>query len=244
MTGSRSVSRVQCGATIPNVLPLGDAAFTVEFGSEIDPEVNERAIAFAAAFSAASLNGVLDVVPTYRSVTVHFDPIRVDPEIVSSKIVSIARSLKAKASLSKTIHTIPVLYGSQYGPDLENVASYGGLSIADAIKLHSSVQYRIYMLGFCPGFPYMGHVPKQIAMPRLPTPRTSVPAGSVGIAGHQTGIYPIAIPGGWRIIGRTPIRVYRKADSRPFLFNPGDSVRFESIGQEDFDRLSSEHEKD
>jgi KipI family sensor histidine kinase inhibitor len=127
---------------------------------------------------------------------------------------------------------------------LEELASSAKLSVADVISLHTSVEYRVYMLGFSPGFPYLGTVPERLAMPRLATPRTSVPAGSVGIAGGQTGIYPTATPGGWRLIGRTPVTLYRPADSKPFLLSPGDLVRFEPIGPEEFNRFRREYHHD
>ena len=131
-----------------------------------------------------------------------------------------------------------MLYGGDWGPDLDDVASFAKLSVAEVIRLHASVHYRVYMLGFSPGFPYLGLVPEPIAMPRLPTPRISVPAGSVGIAGTQTGIYPIATPGGWRLIGRTPVALYRRENSATqFLLHPGDLVRFEPIGTQEFERL-------
>ncbi|HET7438858.1 MAG TPA: 5-oxoprolinase subunit PxpB, partial [Nitrospira sp.] len=129
------------------------------------------------------------------------------------------------------------LYGGEGGPDLQDVAAFAKLSAAEVIRLHASVLYRVYMLGFSPGFPYLGLVPEPLAMPRLPTPRITVPAGSVGIAGTQTGIYPISTPGGWRLIGRTPIALYRAHSATPFLLNPGDLVRFEPIERQEFDRL-------
>jgi KipI family sensor histidine kinase inhibitor len=137
-----------------------------------------------------------------------------------------------------------VHYGGESGPDLEDVASFGNLSIAEAIRLHSSVTYRVYMLGFSPGFPYLGSVPAPIAMPRLITPRSKVLAGSVGIAGRQTGIYPTATPGGWRLIGRTPTALYRPTKARPFLLSPGDLVRFEPITREEFNSLHRNRDDD
>lgn len=224
-------------AEILRFLPLGDAAVTVELGDEIGPAVHERVVEFASLVRRQSWTGVLDIVPTYRSVTVHVDPLRLDVSALMDLLRSLPRSASRRTLSSGTAHTIPVLYGGAGGPDLEDVAAFAGLSVAETVRLHASIEYRVYMLGFSPGFPYLGTVPKPIAMPRLPTPRTTVPAGSVGIAGSQTGIYPIATPGGWRLIGRTPLRLYRPADSSPFLFSPGDLVRFEPVGPEEFERL-------
>lgn len=228
------------------ILPLGDSAITIEFGNEIDPEINARAIAFARAVVEQDWSGILDVVPTYRSVTVHFDPLQWTSSLLTKKLQSLPRlRLKARQSTG-TFHEIPVLYGGEWGPDLEEVAGSAGLSIADTIRSHASTRYRVYMLGFSPGFPYLGLVPERLAMPRRSTPRTKVPAGSVGIADRQTGIYPSATPGGWQLIGRTPIAIYRKAEPSPFLLKPGDLVQFRPIDQDEFDRLSHkpQHEND
>lgn len=219
------------------ILPLGDAALTVEFGQEIDPAINERVIALAETVRRHTWEGVLDVVPTYRSVTIHVDPLCLDLDLLTDRLLRLPKSA-LHATRSGRQHTIPVLYGGEAGPDLEDIAAFAKLSVADVIQLHASVQYRVYMLGFSPGFPYLGSVPEPIAMPRLPTPRIMVPAGSVGIAGTQTGIYTIATPGGWRLIGRTPVALYRRQHtSTQFLLHAGDLVRFEPIGQKEFDRL-------
>jgi KipI family sensor histidine kinase inhibitor len=226
------------------LLPFGDAALTVEFGNEIDPALNERVIAFADALRARGWPGVIDIVPTYRSVTIHVDPLLLDVATLADRLHELSPTLLRHTAHSRTRHRIPVLYGGEWGPDLEELASSAKLSVADVISLHTSVEYRVYMLGFSPGFPYLGTVPERLAMPRLATPRTSVPAGSVGIAGGQTGIYPTATPGGWRLIGRTPVTLYRPADSKPFLLSPGDLVRFEPIGPEEFNRFRREYHHD
>ena len=225
------------------ILPLGDAALTIEFGEEIDPALNERVIAFAETVRAQTWEGVLDVVPTHRSVTIHVDPLWVDLDTLTNWLLQLPKSSQYAMPSGKH-HRIPVLYGGEGGPDLHDVAAFAKLSAADVIRLHASVLYRVYMLGFSPGFPYLGLVPKPLAMPRLPTPRVTVPAGSVGIAGTQTGIYPISTPGGWRLIGRTPIALYRPHSDTPFLLDPGDLVQFEPIEQPEFDRLRREAHDD
>ena len=226
------------------LLPLGDAALTVEFGNEIDPTLNGKVIAFAETVRAQTWEGVLDVVPTYRSVTIHVDPLCLDLNTLTDRLLQLPPTVSHHSTSSGTHRTIPVLYGGEWGPDLEDVAAFAKMSVAEVIRLHASVLYRVYMLGFSPGFPYLGPVPEPLTMPRLATPRTTVPAGSVGIAGKQTGIYPTSTPGGWRLIGRTPVALYRPNGSKPFLLNPGDVVRFEPIGPQEFDRLRREDHDD
>jgi inhibitor of KinA len=218
------------------VLPLGDAALRVQFGSEVSPELNERSLAFAEAAAMQRWDGVEDIVPAYASVTLHVDPLRLPISMLSERLRDLVVDVRAPSS--GRMHRIPVLYGGEWGPDLSDVAAFAQLSLEETIRLHHASLYRVYMIGFSPGFPYMGLVAASIAMPRLATPRTVVPPGSVGIAERQTGIYPTATPGGWRIIGRTPANLYQPQSSEPFLFRPGDHVQFYPIGAEDFARLS------
>ena len=225
-------------------LPLGDAALMVEFGHTIDPELNARVIAYTEAIRAQRWDGVLDVVPTYCSATIHVDPLILDVDTLMDRVRQISQTHSAQKRSSGKHHTIPVLYGGEFGPDLEGLAAFAKLPVPEAIRLHASISYRVYMLGFSPGFPYLGSVPPPLAMPRLATPRTTVPAGSVGIAERQTGIYPTATPGGWRIIGRTPIQLYRPNSSAPFLLSPGDLVQFKSVGPREYDRLCREEHAD
>ena len=226
------------------LLPFGDAAITIEFGNEINPTLNARVISFAENVRAQTWEGVLDVVPTYCSVTIHIDPLCLDLNTITDKLLNLPSCLSQEATSSGTHHTIPVWYGGEAGPDLEDVAAYTKTSVADVIRLHSSVLYRVYMLGFSPGFPYLGSLPEALAIPRLATPRTRVPAGSVGIADRQTGVYPTATPGGWRLIGRTPIELYRPSSTTPFLLSPGDMVRFVPIAAQEFERLMRERDAD
>ena len=218
------------------VLPLGDAAITVEFGRTISPELNERALAFAQAVRLRQWKGVLDIVPAYASVSIHVDPLALPISALSERLRNV--SWDVNTPRSGRTHRIPVLYGGESGPDLHDVAAFARRSIVDTIRLHHETLSRVYMLGFSPGFPYMGLVDAAIALPRLATPRPVVPAGSVGIAELQTGIYPTATPGGWRIIGRTPVSVYQPHSSQPFLLSPGDNVRFYPIDTDEFARLS------
>lgn len=224
----------------PRVLAAGDAAVTVEFGETIAPEINDHVMAFAQAVEGLGLDGLIETVPTYRSATVYFDPVVIEADQLAERLLTLAESRPSPSARPSRQVDIPVAYGSELGPDLADVASFASLSVEETIALHTSVEYRVYMLGFSPGFPYLGLVPDAIAMPRLATPRAKVPAGSVGVAGSQTGIYPLDTPGGWRVIGRTPVRLYEQARPKPFLLEPGDSVRFMSIDRQEFERLAAE----
>lgn len=208
---------------------LGDSCIALPLGTTIDPDVNARCIAVAGALERLALRGVRDVVPSYNAVTVHFDPHTTDITALETELDRLYRQKKGEAPFShvgeKTID-VPVTYGGASGPDLSAVAEFGGCSEADVVRLHTQTDYRVYMLGFLPGFAYMGSVDARIAMPRLETPRLRVSAGSVGIAGSQTGIYPCDTPGGWRIIGHTSVKMFDSARSEPFLLKAGDRVRF------------------
>lgn len=222
------------------ILPFGDAALTVELGETIDPAVNDRVLALADRIRTAGWLGIVDIVPTYRSLTLHLDPQIIDPATITAQVRSLARSMPSAAPHRGRELTIPVLYGGAYGPDLEALADFARLSVPAVIREHSAVRYRVYMLGFSPGFPYLGTVPEVLAMPRLATPRPMVAAGSVGIAERQTGVYPMASPGGWRIIGRTPLSLYRPDRDQPCLMTPGDLVRFVPVDEVTFARMVRE----
>jgi len=193
----------------------------------IDPVVNQRAIALAARLRERRARGIRDVAPGYCTVGVHFDPLQTDLGALEQAIADEAGAFE---SLLTTPPTAPieigVTYGGAAGPDLDAVASHAGCSPADVIERHAARTYRVYMLGFVPGFAYMGRVDASIAAPRHRVPRERVPAGSVGIAGEQTGVYPVASPGGWQLIGRTSSVMFDPARSRPCLLAPGDEVRF------------------
>lgn len=223
------------------IAPAGDSALIVEFEERIDPIINARAIALADAIHRAGLAGVRDVVPTYRSVGVYFDPLRTDGDALVARIeYEAARTAQPMIDDREPIR-VPVCYGEEFGPDLSAVAAFGGLDPAQVVRLHAGQKYRVYMLGFVPGFAYMGTVHERIAAPRRSTPRVRVPAGSVGIAGSQTGIYPVETPGGWQLIGRTPIRPFDPHRPDPFLLRAGDAVEFYPIDRADYDRLNTSH---
>ena len=211
----------------PRLLLAGDSALVVEFGDEISREVNRKVHALADALRKSALPGLGESVPTYRSLLVHYDSLHLSCDEVKAFVSEVLQKCEEEEpSLEPGVVEVPVVYGGEFGPDIEFVAEHNGLSIGEVISLHSGAAYTVYMLGFAPGFAYLGGMPEAIATPRLKTPRTLAPAGSVGIAGVQTGIYPIATPGGWRLIGRTPLKLFDPERDPPTLLKAGDIVRF------------------
>lgn len=210
----------------PRCLPLGDAAILVQLGEGIDPALNARVQALAQLVEAGAPTGIGEAVGAYCTLTVHYDPMRI---AYSEALDWVQRQAQRVGELDlpvpRTVE-IPVLYGGEQGPDLDFIARHTGLTPGEVIRLHAAGEYRVYLLGFTPGFPYLGGLHPRLACPRLATPRPAVPAGSVGIAGEQTGIYPVTSPGGWRIIGCTPAILFDVQREPPCLLAPGDVVRF------------------
>lgn len=218
-------------------LPCGDSAVTVEFGSVVDEALNGAVHAFAAAAEGLGHPAIREAVPTYRSATVHYLPWLLDFDEIQALLAPLARQAGGQAAQEEAVIEIPTLYGGEYGPDLEEVAAHCGLSPDQIVALHSAPAYRIFMLGFTPGFPYLGGMDPKLATPRRSQPRVSIPAGSVGIAGSQTGVYPIQSPGGWQLIGRTPLRLFDPALEPPILLQAGGRVRFVPIDEETFRQI-------
>ena len=212
------------------IVPAGDSALIVEFEDRIEVAINSRAVRMADSIRAAALPGVRDVVPTFRSVAVYFDPLRTDFDGLTACLEREAQLPPPEPSPVENPIRIPVTYGGESGPDLAEVARFAGLSESEVVDLHSNRTYRVFMLGFVPGFAYMGSVDSRIAAPRRPTPRVRVPAGSVGIAGEQTGIYPTDSPGGWQLVGRTSVKPFDLQRRDPFLLKAGDAVQFYAEG--------------
>ena len=208
------------------IVTAGDSAVFVEFEECIDAEVNGRVVALAEAIEAERIGGVRDVVPTFRSVAIYFDPLRTDLDRLSERLERAAADARPAATIAREPILIPVCYGGASGPDLEEVARYAGVTEGEVIARHAAPVYRVFMLGFVPGFAYMGTVDPRIAAPRRATPRVRVPSGSVGIAGGQTGIYPSETPGGWQLIGRTLLKPFDPSRADPFLLKAGDAVQF------------------
>lgn len=214
----------------PRIRDAGDAAVLLELEPIVDPRVNARATAIAEAIRALRLHGVRDVVSAFRSVAVYIDPLTADAGAVRD---ALERASNSPFSVSPgRSHEVPVAYGGDEGPDLADVAACAQLPVEEVIARHAARVYRVFMLGFLPGFAYMGSVDERIAAPRRPSPRVRVPAGSVGIAGRQTGVYPLESPGGWQIIGRTPLTMFDPARTPAALFAPGDTVRFVPMSRE------------
>ncbi len=220
----------------PRLLPAGDSAILVEFADEIRDDINDRVHAFAQLvrdhFQPPTSNlqsPISDLIPAYSSLLVCYDPRSISFSQLRDALTHLITPSPPHPLIPSRTIAIPTRYGGGFGPDLEFVARHNGIDEAEVIRLHTSVAYRVYFLGFTPGFAYLGSVPEQIAAPRLPTPRARVPMGSVGIAGRQAGVYPLESPGGWRIIGRTELRMFDATREPPALLRAGDRVRFVEI---------------
>lgn len=221
------------------IVPAGDACILLQFEERIAPDVNARAVAAAATLRRAAVPGVRDIVPTFRSLAVHFDPLQTQYDALMEAVREAARVAPAEErSPASAVTRIPVCYGGEFGPDLHEVARFAGVSEDAVVDLHSGASYRVFMLGFMPGFAYLGTVPDRIAAPRRRSPRARVVAGSVGIAGAQTGVYPADTPGGWQLIGRTPVRMFDVSRPEPCLLAPGDTVQFHVVDRATYQELA------
>ena len=208
----------------------GDRALVVELGEGISPGINSKVRDLLVAMEHQQIPGVIDLVPSYRSILVQYDPIRILYDELTARIGDLESALDSGTIEKPAIVEIPTLYGhDEYGPDLEFVARHTRLDPDDVVRIHSGADYRVDMMGFSPGFPYLGGLSDRLTTPRLATPRAQIPAGSVGIAESQTGVYPVASPGGWRLIGRTPLKLFDAGRRPPAMLNAGDSVRFTPI---------------
>lgn len=223
----------------PRFLPAGDRALIAEYGDRIDEGINSLVHQVARAVAHDGHPGIVEVVPTYRSLAIHFDPLVLTPHDVELIVIDAGGRAGQDADTSSRTVEVPVAYGGESGPDLADVAAYTGLSEAEVVAIHAGGRYRVYMMGFTPGFPYLGGMSPRIAAPRLATPRARVPDGSVGIAANQTGVYPTASPGGWRLIGRTPARLFDPGRTPPALLDAGDIVTFVAIDEGRFHQLEA-----
>jgi len=214
---------------------MGDRGLLLEFGDEISPEVNEKVRKMALAINGEVMEGIVETVPTYRSLLIIYNPLILSIEELKKRLGRIEEELQHVPFPEPKLTRIPVAYGGSYGPDLDHVAQFHQISSEEVIHLHCSKPYLIYMVGFMPGFPYMGLLPEALATPRLKTPRLLVPAGSVAIAQNQTGIYPMESPGGWQIIGRTFVELFAPEKEPPTLLRMGDFVQFYPIGENEFE---------
>jgi len=220
-------------------LIAGDRGLVVEFGDKIEEQVNSKIRSLTVAIDREGIIGINETIPTYRSLMVIYDPMIIELAKLIGAIKSIiTRMHELKLPDAKVIE-IPTLYGGEYGPDIEFVANHNKISIDEVIKIHTDREYLIYMIGFTPGFPYLGGMSDKIEAPRLQNPRTKIPAQSVGIAGKQTGIYPIESPGGWQLIGRTPVKLYDPCREQPVLLNAGDYIKFVQIDENEYKSIEA-----
>ncbi|RTZ98458.1 MAG: allophanate hydrolase subunit 1 [Deltaproteobacteria bacterium] len=215
----------------------GDRGLLVDCGDAIDPAVNDKVRALKAAARQDPIDGVTELIPSYRSLLALYDPLRTDPDRLQKDFIRLEQTLTQVDIPVPDIVDIPVCYGGEFGPDIEFVARHNRISVDEVIRLHTGPCYRIYMIGFAPGFPYLGGLPESLHTPRLETPRPAVAAGSVGIANNQTGMYTVQTPGGWRIIGRTPLRLFDPDRSEPVPYQAGDQIRFKSISRQKYQQV-------
>ncbi len=218
----------------------GDSTLVVEFGDKISPEINGRVIALMRALDQRRLAGIVEMLPTYRSLGINYDPLMISMEELKGEVEILRGELWVSYKFRQRTIEIPVAYCGEYGPDIENVAGHSGLDVEEVVRIHSTGEYLVYMLGFTPGFPYLGGMDKKIATPRLDVPRKLISAGSVGIAGTQTGIYPIDSPGGWQIIGRTPLKLFDATSDKGFLLEAGDILKFVPVDADEYERIKKE----
>lgn len=227
-----------------SLLPLGDSAWTVEFGEAIDPALHARVIGLNAAIDAASaageLAGIVDRVPTFRSLTVHYDPFATDGEELGWHLLRLAESAGSASSEGRHWR-LPVCFDADLAPDLERLATAKGMAPEAVIDTLTATTFRVYMIGFMPGFPYMGGLPPELAMPRLASPRKAVPARSLAVTGEMCAVYPWESPGGWNLLGRTPVALFDAADeTSPALLESGDQVRWQAVSRAEYERLENE----
>lgn len=218
-----------------------EMSITVEFGEEISQQLYKKVHAMTDYLDEHPFEGMIEYIPSYTGIMIIYDPVKVrgrkkSPacEIVKSTVEKILNRIDFSVNINTRIVRIPVCYGGEFGPDLEHAAKYCGISSDEFIKIHSGGEYLVYMIGFAPGFPYLGGMPPEIEVPRKKTPRTCVPEGSVAVGGKQTGVYSISTPGGWNIIGRTPVKLFRTDGDSPSLLKSGDIVKFFPISNREY----------
>lgn len=219
------------------ILTAGDSSLLIEFGKEISPEINKRISATVQLMKEQHIEGVVDIIPAFASLLINYDPRVIKYNALVKRMKHLLKLDAKVESGHKRIFEIPVCYGGEFGPDLGNIAEHAGLSEQEVIDIHSSRDYLIYMLGFLPGFCYLGGLDERIFTPRLVNPRIRIEAGSVGIGGSQTGIYPLESPGGWQLMGKTPVKTYDPDRETPILVEAGDYIRFIPVDRAEYDRI-------
>ncbi len=222
----------------PRYLSLGDCALTVEFGDVVDRELSRRVMSLHVALNGARPEGMIESVPTSRSLTIHYDPLRLPRAALIAHIEVLSGSLSF-APVEGRVLRLPVCYERPFAPDLDEVAAATGLAADEVVHRHAGIDHYVYMIGFAPGHPYLGDLPEELTLPRRQTPRAEVPAGTLAIAVGLSVIYPFASPSGWYAIGRTPVRLFAPERTPPALLAPGDTVRFERIDAAGFERIAA-----
>ena len=216
------------------IMPAGDRGMVAEFGNVISIQINDQVQQLKKCLSNEQIQGVLELQPTFRSLMIYYDPLKISYEELEKRVRILGSAETLKNHKKKRILKIPCCYGARFGLDLRDMEKHTGLDRDEIIAIHSSVDYRIYMMGFLPGFVYLGGLDSRIEMPRLSTPRVKIPAGAVGIGGNQTGVYPVASPGGWRLIGGTPVEFYDAGRQEPILRRAGEYIRFVPVSLDDY----------
>lgn len=222
-------------------LIAGDRAIVMEFGNEINKDINAKIRSTMAAIDG-NIEGIVEMTPTYRSITIVYEPEKLSYSDLVEQLKKYESVSSSDGEEKVNLIEIPTLYGGEYGPDMDFVKSNAGLSEEEVVKIHTGTDYLVYMLGFAPGFTYLGGMDERIATPRLKSPRLKIEAGSVGIAGSQTGMYPSESPGGWQLIGRTPLKLYNPESEPPVFIQAGDYIRYVSIDEEEYNKIKAEVE--
>src|SRR5271165_3519230 len=230
------------GLRAMKIVRASDSSLLVVFGNTISPQLHGQVMQLFHAFQARNEERVRNLHPGYASLLIDFDPLRMTHDELTAVVEQLGGTNSFEAGRGAAVVTIPVCYGAEFGPDLLDVAHHAGLSVEEVVRLHSSPTYLVYFLGFSPGFVYLGGLPEMLHTPRLATPRPSVAGGSVGIAGSQTGIYPVDSPGGWKLIGRTPLRMFDPEATPPTRLQPGDRLKFSPINRVTFEDMKRQAE--
>lgn len=228
-----------------NILQISEISALIEFGDEISEDINKKIRTFCEYIDQYPFEGFIEYVPYFTSVSVLYNPLKIKSDspfkVIKSTLEEILLNLDFSSNYEENIVEIPVCYGGEFGPDIEEVAELNNLAVDEVIKIHSDGRYLVYMIGFAPGFPYLGGMSEKIAAPRRETPRLAIPEGSVGIAGMQTGVYPIETPGGWQLIGRTPIKMFELDGKPKSLLKSGDIAKFYPISYDEYLKLKEEN---
>lgn len=225
--------------------PLGDNSIIIELGDDISREIQQKVKKVSSFFEEHSFDWMIETVPGFTTVAVFYDPLKIETatlpyETVCEELTTLLEGLSVDQDAEPRIVEIPVCYGGEFGPDLEEVAEHNGIAPEEVIDIHSNGEYTVYMIGFAPGFPYIGGMSEKITAPRRKNPRLKIPAGSVGIAGKQTGVYPIETPGGWQLIGRTPRKLFLPDGDTPSLLQAGDQIKFVPVSLEEFLKMKED----